>query len=277
MSNNYGEGAPLSYNKYLKVHELTDLQKCLSSPVQHNELLFIVIHQTYELWFKQILHEIDAAMRWMNEDRLAMATRAIKRVVEIEHVLVAQIRVLETMTPYGFLLFRDELKPASGFQSTQFREIEFVSGVKEEKLLKYFQEDEKALEKLRARLEGQTLGEAFFSALRNRGLDSPADDSSLNEKEQQENFEKRVQSIVQILSDFEKYAEEFELQEALIEHDELISLWRSHHVKMVERMVGFKKGTGGSEGVGYLRTTLEKKFFPELWEARTHLETKDEG
>lgn len=277
MSNNYGEGAPLSYNKYLKVHELTDLQKCLSSPVQHNELLFIVIHQTYELWFKQILHEIDAAMRWMNEDRLAMATRAIKRVVEIEHVLVAQIRVLETMTPYGFLLFRDELKPASGFQSTQFREIEFVSGVKEEKLLKYFQEDEKALEKLRARLEGQTLGEVFFSALRNRGLDSPADDSSLNEKEQQENFEKRVQSIVQILSDFEKYAEEFELQEALIEHDELISLWRSHHVKMVERMVGFKKGTGGSEGVGYLRTTLEKKFFPELWEARTHLETKDEG
>lgn len=274
MADNYGEGAPLSYNKYLKVHELTELQQCLSNPVQHNELLFIIIHQTYELWFKQILHEIDAAIRWMNEDRLAMATRAIKRVVEIEHVLVAQIRVLETMTPYGFLLFRDELKPASGFQSTQFREIEFVSGAKEEKTLKHLQNDEKALTKLRARLEGQTLGDVFFSALRNRGFDAPPDDSSLSEEEQQENFIKRVQSIVQILSDFEKYAEEFELQEALIEHDELISLWRSHHVKMVERMVGFKKGTGGSEGVGYLRTTLEKKFFPELWEARTYLEVK---
>lgn len=274
MSNNYGEGAPLSYNKYLKVHELTDLQKCLSNPEQHNELLFIIIHQTYELWFKQILHEIDAAIRWMSEDRLAMATRAMKRVVEIEHVLVAQVRVLETMTPYGFLLFRDELKPASGFQSTQFREIEFVSGAKEEKMLKHLQNDEKAMAKLKARLEGQTLGEAFFSALRNRGLDVLPDDSSLSDEERQENFMKRVQSIVRILSGYETHTEEFELQEALIEHDELISLWRSHHVKMVERMVGFKKGTGGSEGVGYLRTTLEKKFFPELWEARTYLEIK---
>lgn len=277
MSNTYGENAPLSYNKYLKVHELTDLQKCLSSPEQHNELLFIIIHQTYELWFKQILHEIDAAIRWMNEDRLAMATRAMKRVVEIEHILVAQVRVLETMTPYGFLLFRDELKPASGFQSTQFREIEFVSGAKEEKMLKHLQDDEKAMAKLKARLEGQTLGEAFFSALHNRGLDAPSDDSSLNDEEREENFMKRVQSIVRILSGYETHTEEFELQEALIEHDELISLWRSHHVKMVERMVGFKKGTGGSEGVGYLRTTLEKKFFPELWEARTYLETKNEG
>jgi tryptophan 2,3-dioxygenase len=268
MSNNYGGDTPLSYNKYLKVHELTDLQKCLSTPEQHNELLFIIIHQTYELWFKQILHEIDAAIRWMNEDRLAMATRAIKRVVEIEYVLVAQVRVLETMTPYGFLLFRDELKPASGFQSTQFREIEFVSGAKEEKLLKYFQEDEKALAKLKARLEGQTLGEAFFNSLQRRGFDAPLDETS---------YVKRVECIVQILSNFENHAEEFEMQEALIEHDELISLWRSHHIKMVERMVGFKRGTGGSEGVGYLQKTLEKKFFPELWEARTHLETRDEG
>lgn len=268
MADNYGENAPLSYNKYLKVHELTDLQKCLSSPEQHNELLFIIIHQTYELWFKQILHEIDAAIRWMNEDRLAMATRALKRVVEIEHVLVNQIRILETMTPYGFLLFRDELKPASGFQSTQFREIEFVSGAKEEKMLKYFQDDEKAMAKLKARLEGQTLGEAFFNLLCRHGFDAPLDEAS---------YMKRVGCIVQILSGFENHAEEFEMQEALIEHDELISLWRSHHVKMVERMVGTKQGTGGSEGVGYLKTTLEKKFFPELWEARTYLETRDEG
>lgn len=275
MDNNYGGNAPLSYNKYLKVHELTDLQQCLSNPVQHNELLFITIHQTYELWFKQILHEIDAAIRWMNEDRLATAVRAMKRVVEIEHVLVNQVRILETMTPYGFLLFRDELKPASGFQSTQFREIEFVSGAKDEKMLKHLQDDERAMKKLRARLEGQTLGEAFFALLIRRGFDTPSADLSLSVEAQQENYMKRVEAIVQILSDFEKYSEEFEMQEALIEHDELISLWRSHHIKMVERMVGAKRGTGGSEGVGYLRTTLEKKFFHELWEARTFLTIKE--
>jgi len=274
MSNNYGENAPLSYNKYLKVHELTDLQKCLSNPVQHNELLFIIIHQTYELWFKQILHEIDAAIRWMNEGRVPMATRAMRRVVEIEHVLVNQVRILETMTPYGFLLFRDELKPASGFQSTQFREIEFVSGAKDERILKYFQTDEKALGNLKARLAEPTLGEVFFGVLKHRGFDVLTDDASLSEAERKENFIKRTQAIVLLLTDFEKYPEEFEMQEALIEHDELISLWRAHHVKMVERMVGTKQGTGGSEGVGYLKTTLEKKFFPELWEARTHLESK---
>lgn len=277
MDNSYGGSDSLSYNKYLKVHELTDLQNCLSEPQQHNEMLFITIHQTYELWFKQILHEIDASIRWMNEDRVPMATRAMKRVVEIEHVLVNQIRILETMTPYGFLLFRDELKPASGFQSTQFREIEFISGTKDEKIFRFFQTDEKALAKLKARLEGQTLGEAFFAVLQRRGMDAPAEDLSLSEEEQQNNYMKRVECIVKILSDFENYPEEFEIQEALIEHDELISLWRSNHVKMVERMVGAKRGTGGSEGVGYLKTTLEKKFFPEIWEARTYLRIKDEG
>ncbi len=269
---NYGANAPLSYNKYLKVHELTDLQQCLSNPEQHNELLFITIHQTYELWFKQILHEIDAAIRSMNEGRVPMATRAMRRVVEIEHILVSQVRILETMTPYGFLLFRDELKPASGFQSTQFREIEFVSGAKEERMLKYFQEDEKALAKLKMRLAAPTLSETFYAVLRRRGLDAPADDASLNEEERQQNYMKRINAIVRVLTDFEKYAAEFEIQEALIEHDELISLWRSHHVKMVERMVGTKQGTGGSEGVGYLKTMLERKFFPEFWDARTYLE-----
>jgi tryptophan 2,3-dioxygenase len=274
MSNNYGDNAPLSYNKYLKVHELTGLQQCLSDPQQHNETLFIIIHQTYELWFKQILHEIDAAIRWMEEDRVAMATRAMRRVVEIEHVLVTQVRVLETMTPYGFLLFRDELKPASGFQSTQFREIEFVSGLKDAELLRFFKDDEIAMQKLRARLAGPTLKETFFSVLRARGLNAPADDATLDEEAKHELYTQRTQAIVQLLTEFEEFAEEFELQEALIEHDELISLWRSHHVKMVERMVGFKRGTGGSEGVGYLKMTLEKKFFPEFWEARTYLEAK---
>src|SRR6476620_12785016 len=135
MSNNYGDNPPLSYNKYLRVQDLINLQDCLSDPVHHDELLFITIHQAYELWFKQILHEIDAAISLMSQDRLPAATRALRRAVEIEKLLVNQIHILETMTPISFLGFRDQLNPASGFQSMQFREIEFSSGLKDERIL----------------------------------------------------------------------------------------------------------------------------------------------
>ena len=263
---------PLSYNKYLRVPELIALQDCLSDPAQHDELLFITIHQAYELWFKQILHELDAALALMERDRAFAAALALLRVGEIEKVLVAQIHVLETMTPISFLGFRDELNPASGFQSMQFREIEFTSGLKDEGLLNNFRADEFAAARLRARFERPTLGEAFYAYLRRRGLDAPADDPSLPTDERQSRYQRRVRAVLEILTHFETRAEEFRLSEALLAHDEYFQLWRAHHVKMVERMVGAKRGTGGSEGVGYLRTTLDQKFFPELWEARTHLD-----
>src|SRR5918997_2916142 len=142
MTNSYGGDAPLSYNKYLRVADLIGLQECLSDPAHHDELLFITIHQTYELWFKQILHEVDAAISQMNEDRAAAAARSINRVVEIEKILVNQIHILETMTPISFLAFRDELNPASGFQSMQFREIEFSSGLRDPAILRAFRDDE---------------------------------------------------------------------------------------------------------------------------------------
>lgn len=271
MSNPYGKGPPLSYNKYLRVPELIGLQQCLSDPAHHDELLFITIHQAYELWFKQILHELDAAIALLGEDRIASATRAIKRVVEIEKLLVNQIHILESMTPISFLAFRDQLNPASGFQSMQFREIEFASGLKHEAILREFEKDEFASKRLRQRFAAPTVAEAFFNALRRRGFDTPLDDELLDADVRRKLYEKRMQAIVQILTHFEAQYEEFQLAEALLEHDEFFSLWRSHHIKMVERMVGAKRGTGGSEGVGYLRTTLEKKFFPELWEARTHV------
>ena len=274
MSNEYGEGAPLSYNKYLRVADLIGLQDCLSDPAHHDELLFITIHQTYELWFKQILHEIDAAVRQMNEDRAPAATRSLRRVAEIEKVLVNQIHVLETMTPLGFLAFRDELNPASGFQSMQFREIEFSSGLKDERILRNFAEDEFARCRLDARFNAPSLADAFFALLRRRGLDAPADEAGFDEAARREAYGRRTRAALEIITHHEERAAEFDLSEALIEHDEYFSLWRSHHVKMVERMVGTKRGTGGSEGVGYLRTTLDKKFFPELWEARTYLDLK---
>ena len=249
---------PLSYNEYLKVRELLSLQRTLSEPTSHDELLFIVIHQTYELWFKQILHEIDASLRWMREGRAFRVNHSLRAVVGIEKVMVSQIHILETMAQIGFLEFRDKLNPASGFQSMQFRELEFVSGQKDERILESFRRDEFAYQRLRRRFEEPTIGDEFWSLAERFGL-------------QADTHEARVSAVVEILTHPEKYAELFVMQDLLIEHDENFSLWRYHHVLMVERMLGMKRGTGGSEGVGYLMTTLQKKFFPELWEARTHL------
>jgi tryptophan 2,3-dioxygenase len=274
MTKDYGGNAPLSYNKYLRVPDLIGLQDCLSEPVHHDELLFITIHQTYELWFKQILHEIDASVSQMNEERGGAAARSLHRVAEIEKVLVSQIHILETMTPINFLGFRDQLNPASGFQSMQFREIEFSSGLKDKGILQNFRDDEFAFCRLETRFNSPSLGDAFFAYLRRRGFDAPADDESLPEEERRRLYGQRTRAVLEVITHFETRYEEFQLSESLIEHDELFALWRSHHVKMVERMVGTKKGTGGSEGVGYLRTTLDHRFFPELWEARTYLDTK---
>ena len=271
MPNNYGDNAPLSYNKYLRVQDLINLQDCLSDPAHHDELLFITVHQAYELWFKQILHELDAAIQFMEEDRVPAATRAINRVVEIEKLLVNQIHILESMTPISFLAFRDQLNPASGFQSMQFREIEFSSGLKDKNILREFSMDEFAHERLHARMSQPSLAESFYRVLQRRGLNAPLNADG-DPAQQKKAYEERTRAALEVLTHFEERYEEFQLAESLLEHDEYFSLWRSHHIKMVERMVGAKRGTGGSEGIGYLKTTLDKKFFPELWEARTYLD-----
>ncbi|MBX3288991.1 MAG: tryptophan 2,3-dioxygenase [Acidobacteria bacterium] len=258
MTQEYGKEPTLSYNKYLKVRELTQLQETLSEPESHDELLFIIIHQTYELWFKQILHEVDACVGWMDEGRLFRANHSLRSVISIERILVTQIHILESMAPIGFLEFRDKLNPASGFQSMQFRELEFSSGAKDERILNFFKDDEFAFERLEKRFNSPSLADAFWSLVERQGLAAGSHDE-------------KVAAIVEILTHPEKYAELYNMQDLLIEHDELIVAWRYNHIQMVERMLGMKRGTGGSEGVGYLKTTLDKKFFPELWEARTHL------
>lgn len=258
MSSEYGQNATLSYNKYLKVPELIKLQETLSEPASHDELLFIIIHQTYELWFKQILHELDASIKWLDAGRTFRANHSLRAVIGIEKVLVIQIHILETMAQIGFLEFRDKLNPASGFQSMQFRELEFVSGAKDERILNAFKHDEFAFERLTARFNAPSLGDAFWGLLGRSGFAV-------------ETREEKVQAIVKILTKPDEHPDHFIMQDLLIEHDENIALWRYHHVLMVERMLGMKPGTGGSEGVGYLMSTLTKKFFPEIWEARTHL------
>jgi tryptophan 2,3-dioxygenase len=200
------------------------------------------------------------------------ATRAVKRIVEIEKLLVNQIHILESMTPISFLAFRDQLNPASGFQSMQFREIEFSSGLKDKSILREFSSDEFAYGRLQARMSRPTLADCYYRVLQRRGLTAPLTSTDADTAQQKKAYEERTRAVLEVLTHFEERYEEFQLTEALLEHDEYFSLWRYHHIKMVERMVGAKRGTGGSEGIGYLKTTLDKRFYPELWEARTYLD-----
>jgi len=261
----------LTYGGYLKVRELISLQHLLSDTRQHDETLFIIIHQVYELWFKELLHELDTIIERFNADQPLAAHRLVRRCIEIERVLVDQIAVLETMMPTDFLAFRDHLMPASGFQSFQFREIEYVSGLKDARFLKNYDPNSDEHARLEARLSQPSLGDAFYAMLRRRGFSLP-EAAVKSEAEQQ-----RISELKRIYQDAESHYELFLLTESLIEYDEMFSMWRLRHIKMVERMIGSKTGTGGSEGAAYLKKTVERQFFPELWELRSYLSKKSSG
>jgi tryptophan 2,3-dioxygenase len=256
--------AKLSYGSYLHVDDLIELQKLESDPPRHDELLFIIIHQVYELWFKQLLHELDAIVVKLTADDPLGATRLLRRCIEIERVLIQQVFVLETMTPNDFLTFRDHLMPASGFQSAQFRCLEAVCGVRNPNTLKQFADGTPARQAIDKRLAAPTITDALYQLMRGRGFDLPAGES-------EEVHDRRVRELARLYQNPEGSYDLYMLAEALVEFDELFTLWRLHHVQMVERMIGSKPGTGGSAGVAYLRTTLDRKFFPELWELRSHL------
>ena len=239
-------GRRLSYGSYLRIPELLDLQHGLTDA--HDELLFIVIHQVYELWFKVLLHELEATREAIDADELRVARHYLARVKVIEALLVEQVGVLETMAPQDFLMFRSELAPASGFQSLQFREIEFLSGLKEPGYLKTLDAEPGARAQLERRLGERSLADAFDALL-----------------------ERRSVSVTQLYQGGDRHADVLELAEALLDHDEGFRLWRLRHIEMVERQIGDKPGTGGSTGVRYLQSTLGKRFFPELWQVRSQL------
>jgi tryptophan 2,3-dioxygenase len=248
LSRRFGEeGRELSYGSYLKVPELLGLQKGLSR--EHDELLFIVAHQAYELWFKVILFELEAARAAIDAGDVFFARHFLHRVHVIEKLLVEQIEVLETMSPQDFLAFRSKLAPASGFQSVQFREIEFLSGLKQPQYMARLEATDEERSRLQRRLDEPSLADAFHGLVERRG--SP--------------------SLVEIFRGRDRYGDLFDLAEALIDHDEAFAEWRARHVLMVERQIGAKTGTGGSTGAQYLRTTLGKRFYPDLWEVRSQL------
>ena len=261
----------LSYGSYLRVQEMLEMQQLRSDPAQHDELLFIVIHQVYELWFKQILHEIDGVVARLQGDDVLGATRLLRRCIEIQRVLVSQITVLETMSPTDFLTFRDHIMPASGFQSAQFREIEFVSGAKDPGMLVHARPTPEERERLQARLDNPSVSDAFYEVCRRRGFDIPEPGDDAPEEVRQQARDRRVAQLSTIYRDQSSHFDIFLLSEALVEYDEMFTLWRLRHVQMVERVIGWKPGTGGSSGAAYLRTTVERRFFPDLWDLRTHL------
>ena len=259
--------APMTYQDYLCVPELLDLQRMRSEGPEHDEMLFIVIHQVYELWFKQVLHELDQLVRHVDTDQLMRGQHQLRRVRAILKTMVGQLDVLETMTPLEFLSFRDFLGTSSGFESVQFRELEYRLGQKDPRHLERFRGMPEE-HRLRARLRQPSVWASVVAHLARSGHDIP-DEVLARPVEEPTEPSPAVQHVL-----IEIYRSDPALTgflELLTDLDEGLQEWRYRHVMMVQRTIGAKMGTGGSDGVGYLRSTLFHPVFPDLWEIRSRL------
>jgi tryptophan 2,3-dioxygenase len=257
-----------TYGSYLRIPELLSIQTPVSKGPEHDEMLFIVIHQVYELWFKQQIHEARHACHSLQRGDMATALPTLRRMLTILKTMVAQIDVLETMTPVQFLSFRSFLESASGFQSWQFREFEFLLGKKSPRFTKMHAEGSPERAGLDKAYAAPTLWDAFANLLHQRGL--PVPPSVLQRDVTQPVLaDPSMQQV--LLQVYHHHADLRPLCEMLVDLDEGIQEWRYRHVKMVERTIGFKQGTGGSAGAEYLRSTLFQPLFPDLWAIRTHL------
>lgn len=257
---------PLTYSSYLKLDELLQLQQPLSDGPEHDETLFIIIHQVYELWFKEVLHELDYLRTLLIDTNTSLALQTLKRILTILKVLVAQIDILETITPLDFLSFRDRLESGSGFQSHQFRELEFVLGRRDRQAIERFPEGTRGREKLEVRYRQQTLWDAFLKYLADNGYAVPTE---LLERDVTQP-PSSSHAVQEILTDvYRTNPSIVSMCERLVDLDEGLQEWRYRHVKMVERTIGTKPGTGGSAGADYLKTTLMQPVFPDLWVIRT--------
>ena len=258
----------VTYGSYLKIDELLSLQQPRSRGPEHDEMLFIVIHQVYELWFKELLHEFDRVRRLLEDDEPHRAQHTLKRILTILKVMVAQLDILETMTPLEFLTFRERLEAASGFQSDQFRQIEFLLGVKSEHAIRRFPDASRARLALEQRYREPTLWDAFLRYLSREGYGVPA---PLLARDVVAPIEPSADVQRILVEVYRRDSKNAELCERLVDLDEGVQEWRYRHVKMVERTIGAKAGTGGSTGAAYLRETVGRPLFPDLWEIRSQL------
>ena len=250
--------AGMTYADYLKLKQLLGAQQPLSS--LHDEMLFIIIHQTKELWMKQMLHEVRYAVALVAENSFAPAYKALARVSRIQSVMTLSWDVLATLTPVDYLKFRDVLGTSSGFQSAQFRELEYRLGLKDPAFLQHYPEGTDERARLQAALDEESLRDAAIAALKRAGFDV-GDGSE----------EALAEAWLEVYRDADRWFELYQLAEKLVDLDDALAMWRHKHVLTVERIIGHKRGTGGSSGASYLRSTLEKRVFPELWSLRTAL------
>jgi tryptophan 2,3-dioxygenase len=263
----------LTYAGYLDLPKLLDAQHPLSEPEHHDELLFIIQHQTSELWMRLIIHELDAVLTHLAIDDLGPAQKGLARIKQIQRQLFEQWGVLATLTPSEYVKFRDVLGPASGFQSLQYRIIEFQLGNKNRQMLAVFRHDEEAHARLEAVLEAPSLYDEFLRHLARRDYPVPADCVERDFSEPHRRRDDLLPVFKAIYDAPKRDWEAYEMCEELVDVEESFQLWRFRHMKTVERIIGHKRGTGGSSGVGFLRRALDLTFFPELLDVRTEIGT----
>lgn len=266
-------GERLSYGGYLQLDTLLSAQRPLSNPVHHDELLFIVQHQVAELWMKLVIHELRAAVTHLQADELAPTQKILARVKQVQRQLFEQWAVLETLTPNEYLEFRHVLGPASGFQSLQYRLIEFLLGNKNADMVAVFAHDPEAQAELVRTLDAPSLYDEFLRYLHRRGHAIPADRVQRDWTVPHARDDRLIPVFQAIYEDIDSNWEEYALCEQLLDIEQSFQLWRFRHMKTVERIIGFRRGTGGSSGVGFLKQALELTFFPELLDVRTVLGT----
>jgi len=261
----------MDYQQYLGLDRVLNAQFPKSNPPHHDELLFIIQHQTAELWFKLIIHELQAAIAHLAEDHASPCLKILARVKMIQQQLFDQWAVLETLTPSEYMQFRDVLGSASGFQSHQYRTVEFLLGNKDHAPVRLFAHQPEVHARLEQVLKAPSVYDEFVRHLSRRGFELPDDEVQRDFSQPREFSEALVDVLIKIYHEPRRWWSEYALAERLIDVEESFQLWRFRHLKSVERVIGHKRGTGGSSGVSFLEKALGQRFFPELLEVRTRL------
>ncbi|HJP83800.1 MAG TPA: tryptophan 2,3-dioxygenase [Fimbriimonadaceae bacterium] len=264
-------GNRLDYKGYLHLDRLLSAQQPLSSPVHHDEMLFIIQHQTSELWMKLAVHELRAAVEFVKSDQLSPCFKILSRVKQIQRMLFEQWAVLETLTPSEYVQFRHVLGQASGLQSFQNRMIEFLLGNKDAQVIEVFRHDSEVYGELQSLLHQPSLYDEFLRFLARRGFAIPVEALDRDWSQPYEDKEGVILVFKEIYEKPTEHWEAYEMAEKLVDVEEYFSLWRFRHVKTVERIIGFKRGTGGSSGVPFLRQAINIRLFPEIWDVRTEI------
>lgn len=266
-----------TYGSYLQLKQILTAQTPLSVPVQHDEMLFIIQHQTSELWMKLMVHELSAVLNFVKADQLEPSFKCLARVGQIQRMLFEQWSVLETMTPSEYLSFRSALGPASGFQSYQYRAIEFLLGNKDANTLLPHRHDAAIHAELLALLQAPSIYDEFLRYLKRQGHDVPDNRVERDFSMPYERSAEVTKVFQHIYEAPEQHWDAYEMAEKLVDVEQRFALWRFRHMKTVQRIIGLQKGTGGSSGVHFLKKALDLEFFPELWDVRTELKARPQG